>query len=355
VRKGARIALAVATGLGLGLAALEVVLRCTGWVTEVANPLYSCHQNDPSLGWRGRAGLHVRFRRPEFDTLVVHDSAGWRVKDPPPPARPEHSVLFLGDSFVWGWGVSQGEVFTDRLQRAAPAVAVVNRGVNAFGTSQEWLLLQQELEAGSFERVALVLCANDFDDNTASKGGRRPLFELEGEELVSVNQPPRPLMSTSTRFLKDHCKAVSFVQFTFNALKQRLAGESPVEAGAAGPAAGRIPGEAVTVRLLREMRAGCERAGATFWIVPIVCQGAEGVGFGDARLPTLLQALERDDGFRVVSMLAAFERDAEAGKRLNYPGDGHWTPEGHATVARALLASELMAFPAERDPRAQPR
>jgi len=32
------------------------------------------------------------------------------------PDATEH-VLFLGDSFTWGWGVSQGEVFTDLLQR----------------------------------------------------------------------------------------------------------------------------------------------------------------------------------------------------------------------------------------------
>ena len=128
--------LLIGAGVAAALLVAEVMLRTINVVPEVANPLYSFHESDPVLGWRGRPDVRLRFRRAEFDTLIEHGPDGWRRPDPPAPADATRRVLFLGDSFTWGWGVAQGEVFTDRLQQRLPSVAVVNRGVNGFGTAQ---------------------------------------------------------------------------------------------------------------------------------------------------------------------------------------------------------------------------
>ena len=108
--------------MGVLLAGLgtEVTLRVTDAVPEVESPLSGSHQSDAYLGWSGKPNLRLRFRRPEFDALVEHDAEGWRQPKPPRPAVPTSRILVLGDSFTWGWGVSQGQVFTDLLQAALP-------------------------------------------------------------------------------------------------------------------------------------------------------------------------------------------------------------------------------------------
>lgn len=101
---------------------------------------------------------------------------------------PTSRILVLGDSFTWGWGVSQGQVFTDLLQAALPAtVAVYNHGIPGFGTAQEYLLLQRELAARVYDAVVLMFYMNDLSDNISSRQGRRPYFEAT---CVRATNPP---------------------------------------------------------------------------------------------------------------------------------------------------------------------
>lgn len=150
--------------------------------------LSGSHQSDAYLGWSGKPNLRLHFRRPEFDALVEHDAEGWRQPKPPRPAVPTSRILVLGDSFTWGWGVSQGQVFTDLLQAALPAtVAVYNHGIPGFGTAQEYLLLQRELAARVYDAVVLMFYMNDLSDNISSRQGRRPYFEAT---CVRATNPP---------------------------------------------------------------------------------------------------------------------------------------------------------------------
>src|SRR5262245_37531482 len=188
-------------GVLLACLGLEIVLRIVDAVPEVATPLYKFHENDPYLGWIGKPDVRARYRRPEFDTLVQHDADGWRQAQPPRPTNPRHRVLVLGDSFTWGWGVAQGELFTDRLQsRLPPDVAVYNRGLPGFGTAQEYLLLQRELAATHYGTVVLMFFINDLDDNIDGRKGGRPYFELADGQLLARNQPALARIGTLERF-----------------------------------------------------------------------------------------------------------------------------------------------------------
>jgi hypothetical protein len=207
-----RLALVLA---GVLVAALlsEIILRTVYTVPEVANPLYSFHESDPVLGWRCKDDVRMRFRRPDFDALIAQGPDGWRQPDPPPPADPTRRVLVLGDSFTWGWGVDQGEVFTDRIQRRLDDVGIYNRGVNGFSTGQEYLLLQQELEKHDYDAVALMFFQNDVGDNVNPKRGRRPLFTLADGTLVPPSEPPVPLMNPVQRLFKDHSRLFQLLDF----------------------------------------------------------------------------------------------------------------------------------------------
>jgi len=57
---------------------LEAAVRIAIPLAEVPDALYSFYRSDPELGWTGKPGVRLRFRRAEFDTVVEHDPAGWR-------------------------------------------------------------------------------------------------------------------------------------------------------------------------------------------------------------------------------------------------------------------------------------
>jgi lysophospholipase L1-like esterase len=345
-----RVAL-IAGGVLIGALLVELALRTVYTIPEVADPLYSCHQSDSVLGWRGRRDLRMRFRRPDFDVLVEHGRDGWRRPDPPPPANPVRRILVLGDSFTWGWGVDQGDVFSDHLQRRLPAgVAVYNRGVNGYGTGQEYLLLQQELAARSYDVVVLLFFGNDVADNVNPKRGRRPLFALEGPALVPPNRPPQPLMSPLQRFFKDHSRAYQLADVAVDAMRRWLRDEDhapPVDPS--DVAFSQLPGRAVTMRLLAEMRRLATAHGAQFVLVYVPDAGEVEPGrAGDPSrraVHAMIHAVAARDAIPLIDLTDAFAAQARRGRVLIFPHDDHWTPAGHALAAQTLLESPVINPP----------
>jgi len=342
-----RLAL-ILLGVLLAFLGLELVLRVSDVVPEVGSPLYSFHQNDPDLGWMGKPNVRLRYHRPEFDTLVQHDAGGWRQ---PQPARPQDAarrILVLGDSFTWGWGVSQGEVFTDRLQARLPAtVAVYNRGVIGFGNAQEYLLLERELAAGRYDVVVLMFFINDLADNIDGKDGHRPYFELVDGRLLARNQPALARTSPVEVFLKDHSQAYLFIETELGLLKRRFAGEADDERRyKEAPAVDfrDLPGYAVTARLLSEMNRAARQHGAQFVIVYVPQRSEFEL---DAPYPfvrsvhALIDDVAAREKIPLIDLSPAFREQAKAGNVLVYPVDAHWTPAGHQLAADSLLASPV--------------
>lgn len=340
---------------GVMIAALlsELALRTADTIPEVANPLYSFHDSDPVLGWRGKPGARMRFRRPDFQALIEHGPTGWRRPDPPPPAAPRRRVLVLGDSFTWGWGVSQGEVFTDRLQaRLAPDVVILNRGVNGFGTGQEYLVLQDELAAGPVDVVLLMFVNNDVADNVDPKSGRRPLFTLRDGVLVPPAAPTRPLLTPIQRFLKDHSRAYQLLDLELNRLSRgRERDEAPPPPAARADIDYRtVPGAAVTVRLLDEMQRLSSAHGARLVIVYIPERSQIEPGATPPPPIRAIRALLGDvtavHGIPFLDLTEPLRARAAAGEAVIFPTDQHWTPAGHALAADVLLASGVLDAPA---------
>jgi lysophospholipase L1-like esterase len=329
----------------------EAALRLANGIPEVANPLYSFHEADPVLGWRGKADVRLRFRRPDFDVVIEHGSDGWRKPEPALPTDPRRRVLLLGDSFTWGWGVGQGEVFTDHLQRARPDTLIANRGANGFGTSQEYLLLQRELAATHYDAVAVMFFVNDVQDNVNPKHGRRPLFALDGERLVPRNQPPKRLINPVQRFFKDHSRAFQLVDFEISLFLRSLDDrERNLAAGfddRTDASYDALPGSAVTQRLLGEMSALARAHGAAFFLVYLP-QRSE-LDRIPSRHPYVraVHALAVDTARRydipLIDLAPAFHVAARNGAGVVYAHDEHWTPAGHVLAADVLLASELFA------------
>jgi lysophospholipase L1-like esterase len=331
---------------------VELTLRLVDAVPEVANPLYSFHDSDPVLGWRGRADVRLRFRRPQFDVVVAHDAHGWRAPDPPPPAAPAQRALVLGDSFTWGWGVPQGAVYTDVLQRAVPATAIDNRGVNGFGTGQEYLVLQQALAARRYDVVVVQFFFNDLADNFEGKSGRRPLFHLDGDRLTPPAGTLAPLTGAAHQWLKDHSRTFLLLDYTTRALgggNDAAPPLAPIADGMADVDYRSLPGGALTARLLAAVVETASAAGARVAIlytphrleleapdaVPPVVRGAH----------ALAREVAARTGASWIDPTPALAATAARGETVLFVGDEHWTTAGHAAVATALLASGLFANP----------
>lgn len=354
----ARVALVVA-GILLPLVVLEIVLRVIDAPVEIYNPLNGFNVGDERLGWKGRPNVDRRFRKLAFDTHVRHDADGFRAPEPAPDAAATERILVLGDSYVWGWGVSQGELFTDHLQRAlGPRVAVVNRGLDAYGTAQELLLLEDELRRRRYAKVVLLLFINDFEDNVDGKE-HRPRFALRDGRPVPVNLPlPARLKNPLEDWIDEHSRVASFLGYQAALLKARWrsraawsgsttsAADTPAAMNRAGApsadsaAAGRaIPGLEITRALLLEMARLSHDAGATFELVfiPVPDEARSALDLSyveDTRRE--LAALARQGGFSFVDPTQRFAAEAATGAVLFIPGDGHWTAAGHALAARVL-------------------
>jgi hypothetical protein len=122
---------------------------------------------DSELGWLPVAKAVATFT--DSQTITVRsNSFGLRDVEHDRSARP--TVMFIGDSFVWGYDVEASERFTELLRDNFPEVRIVNAGVNAYGTDQEYLLLRRLWSEYNPNVVVLMFCVdNDRQDNTTKE------------------------------------------------------------------------------------------------------------------------------------------------------------------------------------------
>lgn len=158
----------------------------------------------PSLGWRGRSHFRGNMARKEFFHEVVHNDAGFRDEEHVEKASGKSRVLVLGDSFVYGVGVSQVELFSERIKKRDGSLDIVNMGVPGYSTDLEYLLLREEGMKYRPDLVVVAFYPNDIFENnlrTFEDGKwQKPFFEWNGKTLTLTNVPaPNDL----ERFLDD--------------------------------------------------------------------------------------------------------------------------------------------------------
>jgi len=122
---------------------------------------------------------------------VDHNSRGFRDKEH--LSRNKPGIIFLGDSFVWGFDVNASERFTDKLSVRLPDWNVYNLGVSGYGTDQELLLLMQQFDFYKPRIVFLMFCnLNDEMDNATNvryRGYYKPYFVAQDQQLVLKGIP----------------------------------------------------------------------------------------------------------------------------------------------------------------------
>jgi hypothetical protein len=187
---------AIGVSLGMTLAtlvALEVTLRIADFrvLREAATERSLTYRYDAELGWAPipNSSSIVTTARTIY---AKHNSLGLRDIEFTPNATP--TVLFIGDSFVWGVDAEANERFTDLTRRRVSGYRIVNAGVSGYGTDQEYLFLKRLWPKVRPAVVVLVFCTdNDRVDNGTNiryDGYQKPYFATASDgELVLKGQP----------------------------------------------------------------------------------------------------------------------------------------------------------------------
>jgi len=186
------VSLGVATAT---LAMLEAVLRIADFkeLRETLSEQSLNYGYDPELGWlpvRGSSGQIVTFRTTHFK----HNSLGLRDEEPGLESKP--TIMFLGDSFVWGLDSEADERFTELLKPKLPSYRILAAGVAGYGSDQEFLLLKRLWPKVKPAVVVLIFCSdNDRLDNRTNKryfDYYKPYFATQPDESIALRGQPVP-------------------------------------------------------------------------------------------------------------------------------------------------------------------
>ncbi|MFA7692258.1 MAG: SGNH/GDSL hydrolase family protein [Candidatus Hydrogenedentales bacterium] len=156
-----------------------------------------------------------RFAGSDFVMKVQTNTLGLRDK----PWNPDHAtackrILFLGDSFVFGYGVNVEDRFDTRLSqllKSQPALYwLVNGGVPGWGTLQESLFARNHFQVFLPDLLVLVFCGNDPEDDALFENGKM-IFKEQGMGYFPGKE-----------WLRRHSHLYRFVQRHTTSLRQAM-------------------------------------------------------------------------------------------------------------------------------------
>ena len=107
---------------------------------------------DSILGWRSLEGKFTFYADASGEpTTMTNWPNGFRATSPatrPDGQRKMRTLLFVGDSYTQGWGVSDWETFAWKIQGELPDWEVLNLGTGGYGTYQSLLSLERYYSRG---------------------------------------------------------------------------------------------------------------------------------------------------------------------------------------------------------------
>lgn len=289
---------------------------------------------DPHYGWSHIPGMSGPFESHGINTFVTINSKGFRGPEIEHARDQERRrVLVLGDSYVWGYGVNEDEVFTELLRKAMPEVEIVNMGVSGYSTDQELLLYRDEGHKYKADLVVIVVTENDPLGNTLTQQYvvyGKPAFQLRNGELALVNQPvPRtPLWK---RAISQFATRSYILTATNRYLYSRAisGGAAPVVQKKNGDGdSGKFPRtqeEEITARLLIELKREISARPGEGKLLVVFTEDLT----GSREMAEYLAPFD-------ISSLDLEEYIDERDESFHLKNDFHWNAEGHKRVAEIL-------------------
>lgn len=356
-------ALLVIVSLLLSLLAAEGVVRMTSlgniYVAETGNQ-YKFYEFDARLGWKNGTGRHGQYTRDEFSYGISINSHGMRYREVPlqKPAGVTR-VAVLGDSFVWGIGVSDHDRFTELVEnRSGGKYELLNFGVSGYGPIQHYLMFEEIVTDFRPEIVLITFClGNDFADNVfwrRYKYYKPYVQETVTSDVVIAGYPlPRAGEFTGdplTDWLADHSRLYALV--TSGAKRAAASFNDYDQAGLIGADEDQkdiyFPGHspetatladrmvALNTKLLMQIRdkARAQNIRLAVVVAPTKCEygacfpgeKAHNMNARDRLIKTVkeldIPAIDKTDAIDISDF---------------WTTDGHWRPSGHSKLADGIL------------------
>jgi hypothetical protein len=253
-------------------------------------------------------------------------------------------VLVLGDSYVWGFGTTQEELFT------APQVyrtddELINAGVSGYGTDQAYLFYLREGQKFDLDEVVLAFTLiNDVANNLNSKqySYLKPYFTLNAGELVLHNDHVRDsIVERFGRTLRRKSRLYDLSNDGVHALIKTLQRKHPFEADVVVSEADR-KGIELTLAILKKLQEAVEARHAKLLVVfiPYKPRVEKHLRGNHPFAPLLAEGLTRL-GISYREPYPEFLKSAIAGVDPFKPGDMHFNAAGHALFAKFVTDTEL--------------
>lgn len=297
-------------------------------------------QYDPQLGWKGTPDAREIFITPNSLTLIEHNAAGFRDIEHPASDRTQPAVVFLGDSFAWGYEVNFDEMAVNRLRAQWPAYSVYNLGHRGYGTDQALLSFRDWHEHDAIKLVVLLFYDNDPADNAAPLryAKAKPRFKWTDGQLHLTNvpvprqsawdQPPAPSARAADARL-DVLLAPSHAlhDIYFRLRNLRRAFQTPAPAAA--------PRDMVlTGQLIRALRDDVQARGAQL-VIAAIPSPAQLIGADPAPYQPELARICADLDIPLLDLQPALQNTL---LRTYFRQGIHWNPRGHQVAATAIDA-----------------
>lgn len=295
-------------------------------------------QPDARYGWAHVPGAAGVFESYGIGAPVAINAKGFRGPAVPYARTPGKArVVFLGDSYVWGFGVPDEDVFTTRLARRFPDMEIVNLGVSGYGTDQELLLYREEARRYAADRVVVVVAVNDLAsilERTESVIYGKPVFVLDERGALRLeNFPVRPTPWLKRAIVRTAWHSYVLTQAHRWYADRRAAALEGLQAAPEAPFP-RSQSERLLVRLLEEFDRAVTADRSRLLVVLV-----DGFGWQADAIAQYLDHL----GIDTVTLDRYVTADDPT---LHLPDGFHWNAAGHAIVADALagrLAARLAA------------
>jgi hypothetical protein len=280
---------------------------------------------DPLLGWVPKPNL-VDYVHPALmggRSPISTNSAGMRGRREFPREKPAgvERLVIVGDSFTFGIGERDDDVWPARLAALLDGWEVLNLGVYGYGTDQQYLMLRERGLAWKPDVVVFAAYMEGVLRNgMAFRDYAKPRFVLEGDRLVLTNVPvPSP-----AELLAHRGAPTKLRSYAFDFVRQRLRAVAPVDPSD-------VEVERVTRAIVGASFEASRAAGARFLLVLIPMSHAEPTS---RRYEQAFTRWAGEFGFPVVNVR---EPLATAAKRTGTPMvAGHFTPAGSREVARVV-------------------
>ena len=123
---------------------------------------------------------------------------------PHTPPQADQTLVFMGDSVTFGYGVDDEQTWVDLVARALPDVHIINAGVSGFNSSN--VLRTLALYPSADALVYLIINNDAYPENKPKFGQIRPAPAQSWLEVYLLNLPdylfpPPPEASDLPRYL----------------------------------------------------------------------------------------------------------------------------------------------------------